>query len=100
MSKHRAPRIDLVRRRIAETRDDLDRVERELETLGYLAYERGRRGVTERVGGGTRDYGLDSHGNPLVRGVLVDLEAALEYAVAELEAVGRKVRAFLEPATG
>jgi hypothetical protein len=63
----RAPRIDTLRNRLAATRELLSMVERELEDLHVLAYERARAASDAKVNGGARDYALDTHGDVKAR---------------------------------
>jgi hypothetical protein len=65
-------RIDTLRRQLAGTRTLLHDLELHLDDLHQLAYERH---TTDRlpVTGGTRDYALDTHGDPTARDAYRDL---------------------------
>jgi hypothetical protein len=82
-------RIDTLRNRLAGTLKLLDMMGEELEDLHVLAYERATANTdNQRVRGGTRDYALDNHGDPLARDayrrlgdVTVDACARLDSAI-------------------
>ena len=61
-------RIDTLRNTLDGTRRLLDMMSEELDDLHLLAYERptGQTGEAH-VRGGTRDYALDNHGDPIAR---------------------------------
>lgn len=63
----RAPRIDTTRNRLAATRELLGDVEKEIEDLHTLAYDRQVAKDDVAVSGGQRDYALDTHGDPRAR---------------------------------
>lgn len=63
----RTPRMDTVRNRVNGALALLRVVADELEDLHVLAYERARAVSEAKVSGGTRDYALDTHGDPRAR---------------------------------
>lgn len=61
------PRIDTLRREIGDAIELLRYLAANAEDLHSLAYERHKGAITERTRGGSRDYALDTHGNPDAR---------------------------------
>ena len=72
-----APRIDTFRNSLAETIRSLESAGEHVATLHSLAYSRHQPGLTERVGGGSSDYALDTHGDPRAQAAYRSLNAAV-----------------------
>lgn len=60
-------RLDTLRNQIAGTIALLQMIHQELEDLHVLAYERHTASDEAKVAGGSRDYALDTHGDPQAR---------------------------------
>lgn len=88
-----APRIDTFRRTIDAVIVRLSEFRAEVGDLHDLAHDRHRAGNDAKVRGGSRDYALDTHGDPRARQLYIDVAArtiGLARAVeADLKAVGR-----------
>lgn len=66
-------RVDTLRKTIAATIDVLEAVGQEAEDLHVLAYDRKTAAEEAHVAGGSRDYALDTHGDPRAREAYRDL---------------------------
>ncbi len=88
-------RIDTVRRSMAAARELLDLLERDLDDLHALAYDRPRGGDRPNVRGGARDYALDRHGDPKARALLRTVSATLDANLTNLVSALLDARAYL-----
>lgn len=79
-------RIDTLRNTIAGTRHLLDMVHEELEDLHVVAYERPTANADAKVSGGSRDYALDTHGDPKARDAYRRLGDVTADACARIDA--------------
>jgi hypothetical protein len=79
-------RIDTLRNRIAGTRQLLEMLAEELDDLHLLAYERPAAKDEAHVAGGSRDYALDTHGDPQCRAAYRRLGDVTADACARIDA--------------
>lgn len=77
-------RVDTVRNQLAGTQTLLGDIRLELDDLHSIAWERSRTSDDPKVRGGTRDYALDTHGNPTARHALDILKEATARACQDL----------------
>jgi hypothetical protein len=74
-----APRIDTLRRQIADMTRLLHETAGILETLHELAYDRAAATEQIRVAGGQPDYALDRHGDPRARDAYTALGRMIDH---------------------
>lgn len=90
-----APRIDTVRRQIADTIHALHSISEELDDLHSLAYDRTVADRGPRVHGGHTDYALDAVGLRAARDAYRHLAELTLDRVADLEHAARKATRLL-----
>lgn len=91
------PRIDSIRNSITTTTTLLARARTVLDDLYVLAYDRPAAALAERSSGGSRDYALDTHGDPIARNRLNDLKRALDSATTTVGYACTEAIAHLNP---
>lgn len=89
------PRIDTYRRESDDAISLLRWLSGQIADLHDLAYIRHRKGGTEKVRGGSRDYALDTHGDPRARALYQDAARKVIDLVDELVQVEKQVRSYL-----
>lgn len=81
----RAPRIDTVHARFTACRSLMDSTATGIDLLHALAYSRHNSSADEpKVKGGSRDYALDTHGDPKARAAYKTLAEASFTAIEQL----------------
>lgn len=88
-------RIDTLRNQIAATCTLLNMVAEELQDLHDLAYERATTATEAKVAGGSRDYALDTHGDPQARAAYRQIGDATSNACATLATISHDALALL-----
>ena len=95
-----APRIDSVRRDINDAITSLRFLADNLEDVHALAYNRHRAAQEAKVRGGTRDYALDTHGDPEARRLYTDTARIAEKIIDEAIGMATDVRSWLTEGKG
>lgn len=90
-----APRIDTYRRETDDAISLLRWLSGQIADLHDLAYIRHSRGSGEKVRGGSRDYALDTHGDPRARNLYEDAAKQVIHLVDELIEVEKDIRSYL-----
>lgn len=95
-----APRIDMVRRDIKDAIAGLQYLADNLEDVHTLAYNRHKAGQQDKVRGGSRDYALDTHGDPIARGLYEDTWRTATKLIDETLDLTVDLRSFLTGGKG
>lgn len=89
------PRIDTFRREASDAVSLLRWLSSQIADLHDLAYIRHSNGAGERTHGGSRDWALDTHGDPIARDLYRDAATKVIDLVDELIDTEKAVRSYL-----